>query len=241
MATAIQTRAITKPAHKVISVNPIQARWMYALPRSPMNNLSPLVVEMGKNPFLSTVGERTCQTVMEIKIKPIVIKKMAVGIVHAIHSRVIISPFFYTRPMANPFARLFLTNQITRAPGTIVRIPAAASSPQSSPEALTVRVMVAAMGFAFVVVNVLASKSSTQENMKQKKAVTPMPARIWGIKMVKKNLGNLYPSMNAVSSISRGTPDMNPSRIHTARGTLKRQCARATAMCVSIRPNVEYN
>ena len=98
--------------------------------------------------------------------------------------------------MANPFARLFLTNQITRAPGTIVRIPAAANSPQSNPEALTVRVMVAAIGFAFVVVNVLASKSSTQENMKQKNAVTPIPARIWGIKMVKKNLGNLYPSMN---------------------------------------------
>jgi len=103
----------------------------------------------------------------------------------------------------------------------MVRIPAAANSPQSNPEALTVRVMVAAMGFAFVVVNVLASKSSTQENMKQKNAVTPIPDRIWGIKMVKKNLGNLYPSMNAVSSISRGTPDMNPSRIQTARGTLK--------------------
>ena len=45
--------------------------------------------------------------------------------------------------------------------------------------------------------------------------------------------------MAAVSSISRGTPDMNPSRIHTASGTLNRQCASATAQGVSNRPIAE--
>ena len=73
----------------------------------------------------------------------------------------------------------------------MVRTPAAASSPQSRPEALTVRVMVAAMGLASVVVRVRASSSSTQENMKQKKAVTPMPARISGMKIVMKNRGKV--------------------------------------------------
>jgi hypothetical protein len=94
MATAIQTREITNPTHKVISVNPIHARWIYALPKRPINSRSPLVVEMGKNPFRSTQGERTCQTVMEIRIKPIVMKNIAVGTVHAIHSKVIVTPFF---------------------------------------------------------------------------------------------------------------------------------------------------
>ena len=70
-------------------------------------------------------------------------------------------------------------------------MPAAASRPQSSPEALTVRVMIAAMGLAAVVVNVLARSNSTQENMKQKNAVTPMPVRISGVKMVRKKRGKL--------------------------------------------------
>ena len=47
--------------------------------------------------------------------------------------------------------------------------------------------------------------------------------------------------MNAVSSISRGTPRMKPSRIQTASGTLNRQCASATAMCVSNSPTDEYS
>ncbi|MNL26820.1 hypothetical protein D3C87_1483730 [compost metagenome] len=34
---------------------------------------------------------------------------------------------------------------------------------------------------------------------------------------------------------------MKPSRIHTANGTLNRQCAKATAICVSNRPIDEYN
>ena len=96
-----------------------------------------------------------------------------------------------------------------------------------------VRVITAVIGFASVMVRVLAKSSSTQLNMKQKKAVTPTPALISGIKMVKKKRGKVYPSIKAVSSISLGTPDMKPSKIQTARGTLKRQWARATAICVS--------
>ena len=49
--------------------------------------------------------------------------------------------------------------------------------------------MVAAIGLALTEVRVRASSSSTQENMKQKKAVTPMPPRISGTKMVRKKRG----------------------------------------------------
>ena len=48
------------------------------------------------------------------------------------------------------------------APGTMVSTPAAASTPQSMPDALTVRVMVATMGLAFTLVSVRAINSSTQ-------------------------------------------------------------------------------
>ena len=44
---------------------------------------------------------------------------------------------------------------MTKAPGTIVRTPAAASTPQSIPAAPTVRVMVAAIGLAPVGLNTL--------------------------------------------------------------------------------------
>ena len=47
--------------------------------------------------------------------------------------------------------------------------------------------------------------------------------------------------MYAVSSISRGTPLIKPSRIHTANGTLNKQCAKATAIWVSNRPTEEYS
>ena len=49
---------------------------------------------------------------------------------------------------------------------------------------------VATMGFALTLVKVRASKSSTQENMKQKKAVTPTPALTSGRKIVTKKRGN---------------------------------------------------
>ena len=73
----------------------------------------------------------------------------------------------------------------------IVITPAADSSDQSIPEADIVLVIWAAIGLALVAVMVLAIRSSTQLNMNKKKAVTPIPERIIGIKMVKKNRGNL--------------------------------------------------
>src|SRR4029450_5894646 len=122
---------------------------------------------------------------------------------------------------------------MTMAPGTMVNAPAAASRPSSYPDVLAVRVMVAAIGFASTDVSVLARRSSTQENMKQKNAATPMPEAMLGRRNFTPNRGNEYPSMNASSSSSFGTPDMKPSRIQTASGTLNRQCASATAMWVS--------
>src|SRR5262245_19402386 len=47
--------------------------------------------------------------------------------------------------------------------------------------------------------------------------------------------------MYAISSISRGTADMKPSRIHTASGTLNSVCASATATWVSNSPTLEYS
>src|ERR1700730_11448239 len=117
----------------------------------------------------------------------------------------------------------------------MVKTPAAASNPQSIPAAETVRVMTAEIGLAATDVRGRASSNSTQENIKQKKAATPIPLAINGTRILTKNRGNEYPSRNAVSSISRGTPDTNPSRIHTANGTLKMQCASATAHGVSNR------
>src|SRR6266436_1915112 len=94
--------------------------------------------------------------------------------------------------------------------------------------------MVAAIGLASTAVSVLARSSSTQENMKQKNAATPTPAAMVGMKMRMKNRQNGYPSTKAVSSSSFGTPDMNPSRIHTASGMLNRQCGSATTTEVTV-------
>ena len=44
----------------------------------------------------------------------------------------------------------------------------------------------AAMGLASTVVSVRLSSSSTHENMKQKKAATPMPLAIRGMKILMK-------------------------------------------------------
>ena len=51
------------------------------------------------------------------------------------------------------------------------------------------RVIIAAIGLASTEVSVLASSSSTHENMKQKKAATPMPLAIGGMKMRTKKRG----------------------------------------------------
>ena len=57
------------------------------------------------------------------------------------------------------------------------------------PEADTVRVMIAAIGLASVVVSVRAISSSTQENMKLKNAATPIPDAISGMKIRMKKRG----------------------------------------------------
>ena len=54
-------------------------------------------------------------------------------------------------------------------------------SPSSYPEVLDVLVIIAAIGFAIVAVSVLANNSSTQENIKQKNIVIPIPTIAAGI------------------------------------------------------------
>ncbi len=49
--------------------------------------------------------------------------------------------------------------------------------------------MAATMGLASTAVKFLASSISTQENMKQKKAATPIPAEMVGTKILKKKRG----------------------------------------------------
>src|ERR1700716_2437446 len=122
----------------------------------------------------------------------------------------------------------------------MVKTPAAASNPQSIPAADTVRVMTAEIGLALTQVSggarsKLTPENTKQENIKQKNAATPMPLAINGTRILTKNRGNEYPSRKAVSSISRGTLETKPSRIQTASGTLKMQCASATAHGVSNR------
>ena len=72
----------------------------------------------------------------------------------------------------------------------MVSVPAAASRPNSYPEEDAVLVMVAAIGFAATAVKVFANSSSTHENMKQKKAATPIPEAIVGMKIYTKKEGN---------------------------------------------------
>ena len=75
---------------------------------------------------------------------------------------------------------------MTRAPGIIVNTPAAANVPYSRPIAEEVRVIATPKVLTSVPVKTLDSKSSTQENMKQKNAVTPMPEEISGRKIFRK-------------------------------------------------------
>jgi len=75
-------------------------------------------------------GDTVCQMVMAITIKIMEAQKIAVGRVHSIHAKVnfMVTPL-YTRPKAKPLAIWLRTNQITIAPGTMVRMPAAARRP----------------------------------------------------------------------------------------------------------------
>lgn len=76
------------------------------------------------------------------------------------------------------------------APGTSVKTPAAARTPQSTPEADIVFVIVTAIDLALTAVNVLLKSNSTQENIKQKNAQTPIPEAINGVKIFVKNPKN---------------------------------------------------
>jgi phosphoenolpyruvate carboxylase len=71
--------------YKGAVTSPIQARWIYALPRSPMKSRSPRVVIMGRNPLRGTVGHNACHTPMVTSITPIKTKNQAVTGVQAIH------------------------------------------------------------------------------------------------------------------------------------------------------------
>src|SRR5258707_14019896 len=105
----------------------------------------------------------------------------------------------------------------------MVKTPAAANSPQSIPDAETVRVMVAEIGLAATEVSVRGSSNSTQENMKQKNAANPMPLAINGTSILMKNRGNEYPSRKAGSLISRGTADTKPFTNPNASRTIELQ------------------
>ena len=67
-------------------------------------------------------------------------------------------------------------------------MPAADNTPQSRPEADTVRVIVAAIDLASTDVKVRLSNNSTHENMKQKKATTPIPEEIRGVNILAKKV-----------------------------------------------------
>ena len=71
--------------------------------------------------------------------------------------------------------------------------------------------------------------------------VTPIPPQLAGMKILKKKKPKLWPSTLAISSRSLGIEDIKPSRIQTAIGMVKRQCASPTARGVSNKPNAEYS
>ena len=68
----------------LISLNPTKPKCMKAELSKPINKRSPRVVVIGRNPFRSTHGNLTSNTVMVIRIKPIPVKNSADGVVHAI-------------------------------------------------------------------------------------------------------------------------------------------------------------
>ena len=78
----------------------------------------------------------------------------------------------------------------------MVKLPAAANNPHLYPDGLTVLVIVAAIGFAATAVNVFANNNSTQENIKQKNMVIPIPATIVGMKIFIKNLQKEYQQLS---------------------------------------------
>jgi hypothetical protein len=113
------------------------------------------------------------------------VKTIAIGVVHAIQFSI-----SYTRPKAKPLAMYLRTNQIAKIPGSMVITPAVESRVQSKPPDVTVLVIAALIGLASVLVMVRAINNSTQLNMKQKNAVTPIPDLIIGRKILIKKRGS---------------------------------------------------
>lgn len=91
----IQTAETGSAIQIVASVNPSQARWMKALPSNPRKKRVPRVVGIIRKPLRSIVGDINSHTSMPHNIKKMVMKKMAVGRVQYIHSKLIVVPSLY--------------------------------------------------------------------------------------------------------------------------------------------------
>ena len=61
------------------------------------------MVGIGKNPRRSMEGAMVCHMVIAVRIRKMTMKKIAVGSVQYIHSKVIVFSL-YTRPRAKPLA-----------------------------------------------------------------------------------------------------------------------------------------
>ncbi len=107
------------------------------------------------------------------------------------------------------------TNQIIPTPGTSDTTVIAMTSPISVWKVNSALIAIV-MGLPPVTVRMRAKTTSTQLKMKQKKAATPMPGAISGIRRVTTKAGSDCPSMKAVSSNSLGIALMKLSRIQIA-------------------------
>jgi hypothetical protein len=83
------TQMVTAP-HIAASLKPSHIKLTNALMINPIYSRSPRVVEIGKNPLRFTEGHLTLITVMTNSIVNTARKKIAVGVVHAIHSNSIV-------------------------------------------------------------------------------------------------------------------------------------------------------
>jgi hypothetical protein len=83
-------------------LNPTKAKFIYAVDKSPMNNLSPRVVSIGRKPRRKLVGDLISQKVITQSINKMHIKNTATGVVHAIQLNMWV--LHQTRPIAKPLA-----------------------------------------------------------------------------------------------------------------------------------------
>src|SRR5690348_4257107 len=107
MMMAVASAPRITPYHCDRSVNPVQARLMYAAVSSPTNSRSPRVVTSGNNPRRGTVGGQISHTVMPTSSTAMPMKKIATGLVHAIHANALTS---------NPPHREALRDVVTHEP-----------------------------------------------------------------------------------------------------------------------------